>query len=962
MKTKSLLLSLLMFASTVNMLAAFPTNPLSGGGSGTQNDPYKIATAGDLIAVRDAVNAAAGAVGVATAYYELSNDIDMSANEWLSPIGTSANRFKGNFNGKLFKITGLYLGSAGTPNATAPVLGLFGNIESATIANLEVTVQFYYSKSLNGGGVYTFGGLVSTIEAGTNVIDNCKVSGAISATRAGTANTNPLRVGGLVGLVNANTTTVKISNSSTDVQLTAINTVTTTTNGGAYCGGVIGEAITGSVLDVVNCYALGSIIARSDLFHAYAGGIIGTRQGAAGSVKIYNCYAANTIDAYGYISTYIGGIIGNCSNLATLEIRNCIALNPHIYAYNTNTTTPTAPFINRIVSSINASNNLKLSDNYALDVMDAKGWQSWNGTSGTSANPTITSSATGVHGATLDASDPAGQTKTKLNAYVTANSPYGGTGLRSWTDGTTYPKFLAVLTNSGNTLSSMGISATDFANIDLTVNSGEMLINQSVTLKSVVVSAGAKLTIGEGNTLMSNRGIVLQSNTNGTATLVDSYNAPNTINGTVQQYLGSARNWYVTPPISGATVPSGQTYYKYDETGSNTGYTGSATAFWVAQPQTTALTAGIGYITQPGSSTTLNFTGVLKSGTVTVALTRTGTGSVAGFNLVANPYPSYMNWQLVDTTTAKVMSTIWYRTKTSLDAYTFDTYNGGLQVATTNGAIKVTNLIPPMQAFWVRVKSGQTSGTLTFTNSMRAHVDDGLNKFKARAISETKLLRLRVSNGVNSDESLICFNANAQNTFDNFDSQKRFNNSNTTPEIYTLIGAEKLVINGLNDSNPVSNIALGFIAGEKNDYTITATELSNFAAGTQIILKDNLLNVETNITDGTAYPFSSEALSSDTRFTVILKTIGTVNGFESNKAFNNSIVVYQNASSLITVNCPNDLIGKARVNVFNALGQKLESQTLTNTNLVVKNKYVAGTYIVSVTTEDKVAIKKIVLN
>jgi hypothetical protein len=235
------------------------------------------------MAVRDAVNAAAGA-GIALSYYELSNDIDMSANEWLSPIGTTTNRFKGVFNGKGYKFTGLYLGSSGTPNATAPVLGLFGNIESATIANLEVTVQFYYSKNLNGGGVYTFGGLVSTIEAGTNVIDNCKVSGTISATRAGTANTNPLRVGGIVGLANA-TATVKITNSSSDVQLTATNTVTTTSNGGAYCGGVIGEAITGSVLEVVNSYALGSITARSNLFQAYAGGIIGTRQGSLGSLR-----------------------------------------------------------------------------------------------------------------------------------------------------------------------------------------------------------------------------------------------------------------------------------------------------------------------------------------------------------------------------------------------------------------------------------------------------------------------------------------------------------------------------------------------------------------------------------------------------------------------------------------------------------------------------------------------------
>jgi len=476
MKTKSLLLSLLMFASTANMLAAFPTNPLSGGGSGTQIDPYKIVNAADLMAVRDAVNAAAGAVGVATAHYELSNDIDMSANEWLSPIGNvvgvTANRFKGIFNGKGFKITGLYLGSSGTPNATVPVLGLFGNIESATITNLEVAVQFYYSRNLVGGGYYTFGGLVSTIEAGTNVIDNCKVSGTISATRAGTANTNPLRVGGLVGLANA-AAIVKITNSMSSVQISAVNTVTTTSNGEATCGGVLGEGLSGSNVDIVNCYAEGSLTARSDKFNAYAGGIIGARPGGTGACKIYNCYSANTIDATGYYESSnvsganAGGVLGYSWNLATLEIRNSIVLNPHIYAYNTNTTA-TAPIVNRIVS-ISPSTNLKLSDNYALDVMDVKGWQSWNGTSGTSANPTITSSATGVHGATLDATDPAGQAKTKLNAYVTANSPYSGTTLMSWIDGGLYPKL-------GTTGPSTSLANINKLNIDYELNNGQVTI------------------------------------------------------------------------------------------------------------------------------------------------------------------------------------------------------------------------------------------------------------------------------------------------------------------------------------------------------------------------------------------------------------------------------------------------------------------------------------------------------
>jgi len=658
MKTKSLLLSLLLFASTANLLAAFPTNPLSGGGSGTQNDPYKIVNAADLMAVRDAVNAAAGAVGVATAYYELSNDIDMSANEWLSPIGNivgvTANRFKGIFNGKGFKITGLFLGSSGTPNATVPVLGLFGNIEGATISNLEVAVQFYYSKSLNGGGLYTFGGLVSTIEAGTNVIDNCKVSGIISATRAGTSNLYPLRVGGIVGLTNT-AATVKITNSYSDVQLTAINTVTTTSNGGAYCGGVMGEAITGSILDVVNCYTLGTITARSDLFHAYAGGIIGTRQGAAGSVKIYNCYAANTIDAYGYISTYIGGIIGNCSNLASLEIRNCNALNSRIFAYNTNTT-PTAPFVNRIVSSITSSSNLKLSENYALDVMDTKGWQSWNGTSGTSANPTITSNATGVHGATLAASNPAGQTKTKLNVYVTANSPYGGTSLRSWTDGTTYPILIPTITGAATTNPFTTTFGTSSAVQSFTISGANLNANIVASAPNGFEVSSDGTTYGSTSEFVKSGSTVigtLRIRLSTSAQVLDDYNSQNIV-------LSSTR----ATSVNITTVASGNAVYAKSLTIgvasiASKVYDGSATSGAVTAGTLSGFVSGavVSVATAVGTYTDANVN-TSKSATIVYTLAD-GTGLATNYSLANGLANGAITTKALSITEASIASKVY---------------------------------------------------------------------------------------------------------------------------------------------------------------------------------------------------------------------------------------------------------------------------------------------------------------
>lgn len=440
MKNKYFFLLIALFLYSAKGMSLFPIDSLSGGGNGTEQNPYKIITSYDLYNVRNAINSSGG-VGVATSYYELGGDIDLTGVDWSVPIGNSTNCFKGRFNGNGFKIIGLNTGTLEIPNKISPSLGLFGSIEGATITNLEVKVNFHYFKSSDRSGLYSFGGLVSTVESGINVIDNCKVSGIINATRAGINNTLPLRVGGLVGLVNGSAT-LQISNCNSNVQLNVLNTVTTTSNGGAYCGGIIGEAVTGSAVDVVNSYAVGSIKARSTNFSTYAGGIIGTRQGSVGLLKIYNCHVASTIDAYGYISTYVGGIVGNCSNLATLEIRNCTALNPHIYAYNTNQLS-TIPYVNRIASSINSSSNLKLSDNYALGVMEVKGWKNWNGTTGDESNPTITNSAVGVHGASLNSVDYIEQTSTKLNNYVNSNPYYLNFKLNMWIkDKNVYPEFI----------------------------------------------------------------------------------------------------------------------------------------------------------------------------------------------------------------------------------------------------------------------------------------------------------------------------------------------------------------------------------------------------------------------------------------------------------------------------------------------------------------------------------------
>ena len=551
---------------------------------------------------------------------------------------------------------------------------------------------------------------------------------------------------------------------------------------------------------------------------------------------------------------------------------------------------------------------------------------------------------------------------TPYNVQLKAVNVNGDGIATTSTSGTPASAAVTVSTNS-NLSSYTPTSATD-----VTVSAGyELTVNADASVKSITVAPGAKLTLGSA-TLTTTNGVTLQSTSGGSATFVDNNtSSPKTVTGTVEQYLDAPRNWYVTSPVAGATVPTGQTYYSYDETGSNTNLIASATAYWVAVAAGSAINPMKGYITQPGATTTtLNYTGTFNTGLQTVALTRTTGKTKEGFNLVANPYPSYLDFSKVDTTAANILSTIWYRTKTALDAYTFDTYNGKANLATTNGARKVTKMIPPMQAFWVRVKT-VAGGTLTFNNDMRAHIDDSGNRLKTPSASNSiqQVVRLQVSNGTNSDEAIVLFNPNALNGFDAYDSPKMSNNDPLTPEIYTIVGTENLVINGMNSIVANKEIPLALKPGTSSQLSIKATELSNLDPGTMVVLRDyqdpgNV--VEQDLTNGVAYSFAPVTTATTTsRFALVLKSPSATTGLRGNEN-ELDISVFRNGNGQITLSCPAELTGKATMSVYNALGQKLETRLLTSTVTVLTNRHESGVYFVTVVANGKASTQKVVIN
>ncbi len=489
-------------------------------------------------------------------------------------------------------------------------------------------------------------------------------------------------------------------------------------------------------------------------------------------------------------------------------------------------------------------------------------------------------------------------------------------------------------------------------------------LSSLTTASNLIIEKDGMLTNNTGKTLTASS-ITIKSDANGTGTFVDNGTSTFTT-ATVQQYLTAGRNWYVSSPITTAA-------YSALSSAGSVQYWNEPAGVWSVLTEGN-LNVGQGYISVATAATgNVTFNGTLNDGTVNVNLTRTKDAYKSGFNLVGNPYPSYVSWDavLLDAGTTNIGTTIWYRTKTiplETSIYTFDTYNSTSQIGTgTNGSV-VTGNIPPMQAFWVRVNAAgdgsSTTGAIAFKNSMRAHkgsqlqgdaqtYNDGSLRAPSMLNLTQQLLRLQVSNGTNMDETVLLFNANASNGLDAYDSEKMNNNSVAVPEIYTSVGSEQLAINGLSSIPYNTEIPLGFTTLATGTFSIKASQFSNFTAGTQIILRDNTLNYEQDLTVAD-YSFTSDPISSTGRFLLVFRVPSISTGLNSS----NSIVwITTNANGQIIVN--GNATGK--VVVYNAIGQKIASANLTNATNVLNNSLASGVYTVTVTNAGKSITQKVII-
>lgn len=285
-------------------------------GSGSEEDPYLVATAADLAYIAKQTNYTGNPERFENQYFKLVADIDLSANYW-TPIGvydtTKVNNqlpqmrtFMGIFDGDGHTITDLTIPANDASHTRPRQIALFGN-NGGTIKNLNVSGSIIQStSSLPASPVMAAG--IAAYNSGS--IRDC-VSAVDILIKQTTLN-NVANVGGIVGYGAAGSTIERCINRGdiVDERTSSLN---------SYAGGIMGYspslAVAGEMdTRIIDCDNEGDI-----KFRGIIGGIagyIGSRYHAGNGIlqnaMVERCSNSGNLTVVNMNTgnTYLGGIVG----------------------------------------------------------------------------------------------------------------------------------------------------------------------------------------------------------------------------------------------------------------------------------------------------------------------------------------------------------------------------------------------------------------------------------------------------------------------------------------------------------------------------------------------------------------------------------------------------------------------------------------------------------------------------
>ncbi|HEY9114260.1 MAG TPA: T9SS type A sorting domain-containing protein, partial [Bacteroidales bacterium] len=450
---------------------------------------------------------------------------------------------------------------------------------------------------------------------------------------------------------------------------------------------------------------------------------------------------------------------------------------------------------------------------------------------------------------------------------------------------------------------------------DLIIESGTVLD---------VAEFGGGLTIYGDLTIDPAATLTIHSDAGGSGSLITMGNVTGEV--VAQRYIDDEEWHLVSSPVSNATADVFYDSYLqyYDET----------VPEWVeVTSYLDPLNVMQGYAMWgvPPIRGTYEFAGAPNTGNQSIGFTA---ANEYGWNLIGNPYPSCIDWDLV-TYPPEMNTAIYYLDAGSPGNYV--SYNGGM-----GGG---SQYVPPMQGFWV---SANSPGTFTLTNDTRTHQGADIYYKNDEIISN--YIELQVQSEGMVDKTYIRLNENASAEFDGqFDAYKLMAANTNYPQLFTIAGNDRLSINQL---PAIDIIPMGFYVENSGNYTIRLNELNDIQNCQLEDLKTGTLQ---DLQQG-SYNFSYTLGESSNRFLLHLSAASVAqSGAEK------SIKIYSVGKEIFVKSV--NPIEKGTLRITDLAGRTLAEEAISNENFIrLSTNLKSGIYLVSITESTGLRTEKVIIN
>jgi hypothetical protein len=351
----------------------------------------------------------------------------------------------------------------------------------------------------------------------------------------------------------------------------------------------------------------------------------------------------------------------------------------------------------------------------------------------------------------------------------------------------------------------------------------------------------------------------LKADETGGASFIDNGITYNNEASVIAERFISRERWhYVSSPVTDEeSVVYLDLYLKqYNEPGDQWQY---------IVPTNIPMTPGKGYASwsneEPTGDRTIFYEGELNTGNVICQVTatdRNDNGMILpedheGWNLVGNPYPSAIDWNLIDPGLRPFLDgTVYVYDGTQYLCYPYDLGYGQL----------VDGIIPAQQAFFVH--ANDFNPELTIPQIARLH---GFSPYK-NSEKPDNLLELVCEGNSYSDKLIIHFRETATTGFDKELDAYKWKGIEEAPQLYAITGVLNLAIDVLPFDDNGSTVQLGIEVGAAGNYTLKASGCGSFDFPDNIYLEDKLENAIISLSSQPEYSFYTDPLMDPLRFSL----------------------------------------------------------------------------------------------